>query len=122
MRQLEHRLQFRVSLEADATAAEQRRAPGWAGAALGLLSALLLAASFLWAHDWGLVADTIVGAWAAATTAALVVSIWSLRTSRATPRFAKSGIALAGVSLVALTFAAILFAAGGDPSGACGGG
>jgi hypothetical protein len=121
MRQLEHRLQFRVSLEADATLIEQRRAPGWVGAALGLLSALLLYASFRWAHHWGPTADGIVGAWALATTGALVVSIWSLRTSRAARRFAKSGIALAGVSLVALTFAAILFAAGGGPSG-CGGG
>jgi hypothetical protein len=95
---------------------------GRVGGVLGLASVALLLASFRWAHHWGPVADTIVSTWALATIAALFSSVWSLRTSRASRRFAKAGIALTLVSLVALTAVGVLSAAGVDAAGACGGG
>ena len=87
---------------------------GRTGAALGLTSAALLLAAFRWAHHWVPVTGAIVAAWALATIAALVVSGWSLRTSRASRRFAAGGLAL--------TLVGVLYAAGTDVSGACGGG
>jgi len=101
---------------------EQGLSRGRTAAVLGLTSAALLFASFRWAHHWGLLSGAIVGSWALATIAALVVSVWSLRTSRASRRFAIVGLALTLVSLLALTLAAGLSAAGADVSGACGGG
>jgi hypothetical protein len=92
------------------------------GAVLGLTSATLLLASFRWAHHWGLLSGAIVAAWALATIAALVVSVWSLRTSRASRRFALVGLALPLVSLLVLTLVGVLYAAGADVSSACGGG
>ena len=83
---------------------------------------MLLHASFRWAHHWGAVTDSIVAGWVLATIGALGVSVWSLRTSRASRRFAKIGVALTVVSLLALAFAGILSAAGMSVSGACGGG
>ena len=52
---------------------------GPVAAALGVLSVALLAASLLWAHHWGPLADAIVAAWAAATLGSLAVSIRFLR-------------------------------------------
>jgi hypothetical protein len=101
---------------------EQPLARGRTGAVLGLTSAALLFASFRWAHHWGLLSGGIVVAWALATIAAFVVSVWSLRTSRASRRFALVGLALTLVSLLALTLAGVFYAAGADVSGACGGG
>jgi hypothetical protein len=95
---------------------------GKAGGGLGLISVALLLASFRWAHHWWSLADSIVSAWALATIGALLVSVWSLRSSRASRRFAKIGIALTLVSLIALTAVGVLSAAGIDASGACGGG
>jgi chromate transport protein ChrA len=95
---------------------------GRAGGILGLVSVALLLAAFRWAHHWGPVADTIVSAWALATIGALFSSVWSLRTSTASRRFAKAGIAFTLVSLVALTAVGVLSAAGVDAAGACGGG
>jgi hypothetical protein len=95
---------------------------GQAGGILGLASVVLLAASVRWAHHWGLVADTIVSAWALATIGALSVSVWSLRTSRASREFAKIGIVLTLLSLLALTVDGALYAVGIDAAGACGGG
>lgn len=92
------------------------------GAVLGLTAMALLLASFRWAHHWGLLSGAIVAAWALTTIAALVVSVWSLRTSRASRRFAVAGLALTLVSLLAVTLVAVLYAAGTDVSGACGGG
>jgi hypothetical protein len=86
------------------------------------LSVALLLASFRWAHHWGLVADTIVASWALATIGAPFVSIWSLNTSRASRRFAKTGIVLVLMSFVALTVVGVVSAAGVDVAGACGGG
>lgn len=101
---------------------EQPLARGRTAVVLGLTSAALLLASFRWAHHWGLLSGAIVATWALATIAALVVSVWSLRTSRASRRFALVGLALTLVSLLALTLAGALYAAGADVSGACGGG
>lgn len=44
------------------------------GAVLGIASALLLVAAFIWAHHWGPRAIAIVVAWAVATLAAFAVS------------------------------------------------
>ena len=95
---------------------------GRVGAILGVSSAVLLYASLRWAHHWGLVADSIVTAWALVTIAAFTVSVWSLRTSWASRRLAKIGVALTLVSLLALAFAGVLSAMGVDAAGACGGG
>jgi hypothetical protein len=95
---------------------------GRAGGALGAVSAALLYSAFRWAHHWGPLADLIVAAWGLVTIGALTVSVWSLRTSRASRRFAKIGLALTVVSLLALVFAGILSAAGISMAGACGGG
>jgi hypothetical protein len=94
---------------------------------LGVLSVALLAASFVWAHHWGTLADTLVAAWAAATLAALVVSIRFLRdktvwSTYGSHRLAKIGLAGGLVSVTALVVAGIASAAGFDPAGACGGG
>ena len=95
---------------------------GRTAAALGMTSATLLLASLRWAHHWGPLTDLIVASWALATIAAVVVSAWSLRTSRASRRFASAGLALALVSVLALPIVALLYAAGVDVSDACGGG
>lgn len=95
---------------------------GRAAAALGLASAALLAASLRWAHHWGLLTGAIAGSWVFATIAALVVSVWSLRTSRASRRFANLGLALTVVSLLAPPVAGVLYAVGVDVADACGGG
>jgi len=94
---------------------------------LGVLSVALLAASFVWAHHWGTLADTLVAAWAVATLGALVVSIQFLRnktvwSTYGSHRLAKIGLAGGLVSLAALLLAGIASAAGLNPTGACGGG
>jgi hypothetical protein len=102
-----------------------RRRPltrGKTAAALGMASAALLLASLRWAHEWGPRTDVIVASWALATIAAVVVSTWSLRTSRVSRRLASVGLALALVSVLALPIVAVLYAAGVDVSEACGGG
>lgn len=89
-------------------------------AAFGIASVVLLAAAFRWAHHWGVVADTIVAAWAGATLGGLVLGI--RRAPGPGRRAALLGLALAGVSVAALVIAGIAMAAGADPAGACGGG
>ena len=94
---------------------------------LGVLSVALLAASFVWAHHWGALADTLVVAWALATLAALVVSIQFLRdktvwATYGSHRLAKIGLAGGIISVAALVLAGIASAAGLNPTGACGGG
>jgi len=94
-------------------------------ATLGALSVALLGASFVWAHHWGALADTLVAAWGAATFGALVFSIrslWLLDSSRFARRLAKLGLAGGLVSIVALIVAGAVWAAGINPTGACGGG
>jgi len=96
-------------------------------ATLGVLSVALLGASFVWAHHWGVQADTLVAAWAVATIGSLVASIWLLRDDMVWPtrlalRLAKIGLAGGVVSIAALALAGIVYAAGVDPTGACGGG
>lgn len=103
-------------------ATEQPVTRGRVGGTLGLASAALLLASFRWVHHWSPLADAIVATWALTTIGALSVSVWSLRSSRASRRLAKLGIALTLVSLLALTLAGALFAAGIDTAGDCGGG
>jgi hypothetical protein len=102
-----------------------RRSP--VAAVLGVLSVALLGASFVWAHHWGPLADSIVGAWAIATLGSLVVSIQLLRDRMVWPtgvalRLAKIGLAGGVVSIVALALAGLVYAAGINPTGACGGG
>ena len=88
---------------------------------------MLLAASFVWAHHWGVQADTLVAAWAVATTGSLVASIWMLRDDLVWPtrlavHLAKIGLTGGIVSIAALVLAGAAWAAGMDPAGACGGG
>jgi glutaminase len=87
----------------------------------------LLGASFVWAHHWGVLADTLVAAWAAATLAALVISTGLLRSQDVWlaftyKRLAKIGLAGGIVSIVALVLAGAVWAAGINPTGVCGGG
>jgi hypothetical protein len=94
---------------------------------LGILSVALLAASFVWAHHWGALADTLVVAWALATLGALVVSIQFLRNKTVwstfgSHRLARIGLAGGLISVGALVVAGIASAAGFNPAGACGGG
>jgi hypothetical protein len=94
---------------------------------LGVLSVALLAASFVWAHHWGALADTLVVAWALATLASLVVSIRFLRdttvwSTYGSHRLAKIGLAGGLISVAALVLAGIASAAGFNATGACGGG
>jgi hypothetical protein len=63
-----------------------------------------------------------VASWVLATIAALIVSVWSLRTSRASRGFAAAGLGLALVSVLALPVVGALYAAGVDVAEACGGG
>lgn len=93
----------------------------------GVLSVALLAASFVWAHHWGTLADALVVAWALATLGALIVSIQFLRnetvwSTYGSHRLAKIGLAGGLVSVAALVLAGIASAAGFNPTGACGGG
>ena len=89
---------------------------------LGVSSALLLAASFRWAHHWGVIADTLVATWALTTCLALVSSIRALKANPPSRGMARAGLTLTLFSVVALILAGLAFAAGGDPGGACGGG
>ena len=96
-------------------------------AVLGVLSVALLGASFVWAHHWGVRADTLVIAWAIATIGAFAVSIpvlWSrdLWLTRLAIRLARIGLAGGIVSLAALVLAGAVWAAAINPTGACGGG
>lgn len=95
---------------------------GRAAAVFGVASAVLLAASVRYAHNWGAVTGSLVAAWALSTVAAIVLSLWSLDTSGASRRFAKLGIALGLVSVLALISAGVLAAAGIDAAAECGGG
>lgn len=95
---------------------------GRVGGVLGVASVGLLAAAVAWAHHWNVVTISIVAGWGLATVLAFVVSMWSLRTSRAARGLARLGVSLAAVSLLALALAGVLFAAGINTAGACGGG
>jgi hypothetical protein len=96
-------------------------------AVLGVLSVALLAASFVWAHHWGVRADTLVVGWAVATIGAIAVSIQLMRDDMVWPtrfavRLARIGLAGGLVSIAALVVAGVVYAAGINPTGACGGG
>jgi hypothetical protein len=87
----------------------------------------LLGAAFVWAHHWGVQADTLVIAWAVATLGALAVSIpvlWSynLWPTRLASRLAKIGLAGGIVSIAALVLSGLAYAVGINPTGVCGGG
>jgi hypothetical protein len=102
-----------------------KRAP--VAATLGVLSVALLAASFVWAHHWGVLTDTLVIAWGVATRRSLAVAIQLLRDDLVWPtrlalRLAKIGLAGGLVSIAALALAGMVYAAGINPAGACGGG
>lgn len=88
---------------------------------LGVASVLLLVACFRWAHHWGVLADTLVAAWAIATLGALIGSI-RLARSGTRGRLVTLAFVMVNVSLLALIVAGVAYAAGQDPAGACGGG
>lgn len=101
---------------------------GPVSATLGVLSVALLAASFVWAHHWGVLADTLVVAWAVATLGALVIStrfLFSFKvmhSTRLARRLARIGLTGGLLSIAMLVLAGAVWAAGINPVGACGGG
>jgi hypothetical protein len=95
---------------------------GRVGATFGLLSALLLASAFLWAHHWGPLAYAVVAAWAACTMLAFLFGVRTLRMHAAGRALAWVGILFALTSIVVLAGTGVAFAAGYDPAGLCGGG
>lgn len=101
---------------------------GPVAAILGVLSVALLGASFVWAHHWGVLADSLVIAWAIATLGSLVVStrfLFSfkvLHSTRFARRLARTGLAGGLVSILALVVAGAAWAAGINPTGVCGSG
>jgi hypothetical protein len=107
--------------------APERSKGSRAAAVLGVLSVALLGAAFVWAHHWGLLADTLVIAWAVATLGALGVSVHFFRAeyqwaTRASHRLVKIGLVGGLVSIAALVLAGVAWAAGINPTGVCGGG
>jgi hypothetical protein len=90
-------------------------------AACGFASLALLLASFLWAHHWGPLSDTIVAGWAITT---LIAGIGGVRMEgRTQPSWlATSAMAFTAISLLALVIAGVSYAFGVDPTGSCGGG
>ena len=92
------------------------------GAVLGVASALLLVASFIWAHHWGPLADTIVIAWLLAWPSAMIVSGLALSRKEAGRNLARVGLTLSIVSLVILLSVGVAVGFGADPSSLCGGG
>jgi hypothetical protein len=107
-------------------AALPKRGP--VSATLDVLSVAFLAASFVWAHHWGVLADTLVVTWAVATLGALVISIQFLfsfkvlHSTRLARRLARVGLSGALLSIGVLVLAGAVWAAGINPVGACGGG
>jgi hypothetical protein len=101
---------------------ERRTALGRGAFVLGVVSVVLLAASVKWAHHWSPRTGALVVGWALATLGALVTSVWCLARGRASKWLAAYGLLLALVSVGALALAGIALAAGGDPTGGCGGG
>ena len=91
----------------------------------GVASIGLLAAALVFAHHWGALADTIVAGWAVAT-AASAAGVWFLGHRRTLTGRSWLAIRIAGAAVLAavglLLFAGVVWAAGGDPSGYCGGG
>jgi len=85
----------------------------------------LLAAALVFAHHWGALADTIVTGWAAATLTS-AAGVWFLAYRRELSDQSWRAVRIAGaavlVAVAVLTFAGVVWAAGGDPSGYCGGG
>lgn len=92
------------------------------GAALGVVSALLLGASFIWAHHSGPLADAIVIVWLLAWPSAMIVSGIALSKKDAGRNFARVGLVLSIVSLVILLTVGVAVGFGADPSSFCGGG
>ncbi len=111
----------RLSLNLD-VAKEPPPAQGKTAAKLGVVSAILFLASLRWAHHWSPLAVAIVAAWAAATIAALVSSVWTLSRTRGSRTFAKVGLFLTLPSVLAVTLGGTAAAGGADVSDACGGG
>jgi hypothetical protein len=89
---------------------------------LGLISFLLLASSFVWAHHWGPLAFAIVVGWAVTTLLALVFGVRTLRRRGPERKLAWLGFVLGLASVFVLLSTAAAYAAGYDPVGACGGG
>jgi hypothetical protein len=89
--------------------------------ALGVASLVLLGSAFLWAHHWGPLADSIVGAWSVSWIGGLVVAGWALK-RHPFGRPALVGLGLAMVSVLVLGAAGIAMANGVDPASLCGGG
>jgi hypothetical protein len=108
--------------------AEPPAASTWAirlVAGCGVASMALLAAALLFAHHWGTLADAIVTGWATATLTS-AAGVWFLAHRRRLSDQSWIAVRIAGgailATLVVLLFAGVVWAAGGDPSGYCGGG
>jgi hypothetical protein len=85
----------------------------------------LLAAALVFAHHWGALADTIIPGWAAATLTS-AAGVWFLGHRREDSDRSRRAVRIAGAAVLLsaslLIFAGAAWAAGGDPSGYCGGG
>lgn len=88
--------------------------------AFGIASALLLGASFLWAHHWGALAVTIVTLWALTTLAGALAGVLSGGTRRGW--FSRTGLVCVWVSILVFLGTTAAYAMGADPVAACGGG
>jgi hypothetical protein len=102
--------------------AQGREDAAYLAAFLGLVSVMALAASFIWAHHWGPLADTIVGIWAITASSALVLAMMSRGGASPARGLAIFALACVSISVVAIVFTGAAFAAGYDPTGLCGGG
>jgi len=109
-----------ASLNLDAV--KEPPAQGKMAAKLGVVSAALFLASLRWAHHWSPLTAAIVTAWAVATIAALVSSVWTLSRTQGSRRLAKVGLWLTLPSVLAVTLGGTAAAGGADVSDACGGG
>jgi hypothetical protein len=92
------------------------------GATLGLVSIILLGASFLWAHHRGPLAYTIVGTWIVSTLGALILGVRSLGPRSPGRAFALIALWCVVLSALALLSTGVALGAGYDPVGGCGGG
>jgi len=94
----------------------------WLAAMAGCVSVMALSASFIWAHHWGPLSDTIVVTWVVTTLAALILGLRSLRPRAPGRLLAILALGCVSQSGLAVIYTGFAFATGIDPVGACGGG
>jgi hypothetical protein len=73
---------------------ERHPARAASSGALGIASAVFLAASIQRAHHWGPLADLLVVGWAVATLGAIGISLWTLKTTVSGRRLERLGLVL----------------------------